>query len=102
LLVALFAIWVISPFAILAVGYVVSKRWPALTQAALYGATLAVAAISVVIYGTAALGAARPKTPVFVIVAPASWLLVAVVVAIAAVMARRATASVGAAKKGSG
>ena len=88
LLRGLFAMWVVSPFVMLAVGYVVSKRWPVLMRATLYGVTPVVALASLAIYGAAAFGAPRPRTAVFVIVAPASWLLVAILVATAAFLSR--------------
>ena len=88
LLLGLFAMWVVSPFVMLAVGYMVSRRWSVLTRATLYGVTPVVAVASLVIYGAAAFGAHRPKTAVFVIVAPASWLLVASLVATAAFLSR--------------
>jgi hypothetical protein len=87
LLIALFAMWVVSPFVLLAAGHVLSRRWSLLIQAAVHGVTVLVAAASLTVYGVVALGAARPKTAVFVIVAPASWLLVATVVGTAALMA---------------
>lgn len=47
--------------------------------------TTVLAVASLAIYGAVAFGASRPKTVVFVIVAPASWLLPAIVVATAGV-----------------
>jgi hypothetical protein len=44
---------------------------------------------SLAIYGAAAFGAASPKTAVFVLVAPASCLLMAIVVATAAFLSRQ-------------
>src|SRR5436309_4919648 len=88
LLLGLFAMWVVSPFVMLAVGYVMSKRWSVLTRATLYGVTPVVAVASLAIYGAAAFGAPRPKTAVFVIVAPASWLLTAILIATAAFLSR--------------
>src|SRR5437867_7933442 len=64
LLVALFAMWVVFPFVVLAFGYVAARRWSVLTRAALYGVTPVVALVSLTIYGAAALGASRPKTAV--------------------------------------
>jgi hypothetical protein len=89
-LLGLFAMWVVSPFVIFAVGYVVSKRWPVLARATLYGVTPVVTVAALVIYGAVALGTPRPKTAVFVVVAPASCLLVAIVVATAALLSRKA------------
>jgi hypothetical protein len=87
-LLGLFAVWVVSPFAVLAVESRVSKRWSVLTQATLHGVTLVVTVLSLAIYGAVALGVQRPKTAVFVIVAPASWLLIAIAVATAAFKSR--------------
>jgi hypothetical protein len=89
-LLGLFAMWVVSPFVVLAVGHVVSKRWSVLTRATLSAVTPVVTVASLGIYGAAAFGTPRPKTAVFVIVAPASWLLTAIVVATAAFLSRRA------------
>jgi hypothetical protein len=85
LLLVLFFFWVLSPFVVLVWADVVSKRWSALTRAALYGVMLVVALGSLAIYGNDAL---RPRKAqpafVFVLVAPASWLLIGVVVPVAA------------------
>ena len=89
LLLGLFAIWVLSPFVVLVAAYVVSKRWSVLTRATLYGVMLVVTVASLVIYGETALGPPRPKTAVFVVVPPASWLLMAIVVPTAAFISRR-------------
>jgi hypothetical protein len=88
LLMGLFAIWVLSPFVILAVGYVVSKRWSVHTRATLYGVTLVVTVASLAIYGAVALGPSIPRAPVFVLVPPVSWLLIAIVVPTAAFISR--------------
>jgi len=90
-LLGLFAMWVVSSFVVLAVGCVVSKRWSVLTRATLYGAMLVITVASLAIYGAVAFGAPRPKTAVFAIVAPASWLLMAIVVAAAAFITRRSS-----------
>ena len=84
-----FAAWVVSPFVILGVGYIMSPRWSALTRATLYCLTPVVMVASLAIYGAAAFGASRPKTAIFVIVAPASWCLIAIAFATAAFLSRR-------------
>jgi hypothetical protein len=90
ILILLFAIWVLSPFAALGWAYMASKRWSILTQATLYCLTLAVALVSLGAYGVVALGPPRAQTAfVFVVVPPASWLLMAIVVPIAALISRR-------------
>ena len=90
LLLVLFAFWVLSPFMALVFANMVSKRWSVLTRAALYTVMLVLTVGSLAVYGDAALGPARSKTAfVFVVVPPASWLLIAIVVPIAALISRR-------------
>jgi len=87
LLLVLFAIWVLSPFMALLFAHVVSKRWSVLTRATLYGVMLVLTFGSLAIYGDVALGPPRAKTAfVFVVVPPASWLLIAIVAPIAALI----------------
>ena len=89
-LLVLFAIWVLSPFAILAWANIVSKSWSVLTRATLYGVTVVLALASLAIYGDAVLRPPR-STPAFVFVAVplGSWLLMAMVVPTAALISRR-------------
>jgi len=89
LLIALFTVWVVLPFALLALAIVFSKRWADLTRTTLYRITLVVSAAAVVIYGTSALGTQRPKTAVFVMVAPLSCLFIVIAIVAAAFVARR-------------
>ena len=90
LLIVLFAMWVLSPFIALASATVVSKRWSVLTRATLYSVMLVVALGSLAVYGADALRPPRAQAAfVFVVVAPASWLLSAIAVAIAAFISRR-------------
>jgi hypothetical protein len=90
LLPILFAIWVLSPFGALVFGHVVSKRWSVLTQATLYSVMLILTVGSLAIYGDAALAPPKAKAAfVFVVVPPASWLLIAIVVMIAALISGR-------------
>jgi len=90
LLLALFAIWVLSPFVALALANIVSKGWSVITRATLYSVMVVLTLGSLAIYGDVALGSPRAKTAfVFVVVPPASWLLIATVVSIAALISRR-------------
>ncbi len=90
ILLVLFALWVLSPFMALVWANVVSKHWPVLTRATLYGVMLVLTLASLAIYGDVALGPPRAKTAsVFVVVPPASWLLIAIVVPIAAFISGR-------------
>jgi len=89
-LLVLFVFWVLSPFVALAWAHVVSKRWSVLTQATLYYATLVITLSALAIYGRVVLPpGAAPRAPVFVIVPPASWLLMAIAVLTAALISRR-------------
>jgi hypothetical protein len=90
LLLVLFAIWDLSPFVALAWAYMVSKRWSVMTRATLYGVTLVITLGSLVSYGNVVLPpAGSPRAFVFVVVPPGSWLLMAIVVPIAALISRR-------------
>ena len=89
-LLVLMAIWVLSPFIALVLANVVSKRWSSLTRATLYGVMFAVALGSLAIYGDDAMGHRRPQAAfVFVLVPPASCLLIAIAVPIAAFISGR-------------
>ena len=90
LLIVLFAIWVLSPFVALVLAHMVSERWSVLTQATLYGLMLVVSVGSLAVYGARVLRAPKAQGAfVFVVVPPASWLLIAVAVPTAALMSRR-------------
>jgi len=90
LLLVLMAIWVLSPFIALVLASVVSKRWSSLTRATLYGVMLAVTLGSLAIYGDDAMGHRRAQAAfVYVLVPPASWLLIAIAVPIAAFISGR-------------
>ena len=90
LLIALFTIWVLSPFVALAWANMASKRWSFVTRATLYCVTLVLTLGSLATYGD--LVARPPGTAAaffFVAVPPVSWLLMTIVGAIAALRARR-------------
>jgi hypothetical protein len=89
-LLVLFAFWVLSPFITLILASMVSKRWSILTRVTLYAVMLVLTVGSLAIYGDVALGPPRTKAAfVFVAVPPASWLLIAIVVPIAALISGR-------------
>jgi hypothetical protein len=89
-LLVLFFIWVLSPFVALAWANLVSKRWKVPTRAALYCVTLVVTLASLAFYGKLVLPPpGSPRAFVFVAVPPASWLLMTIVVSIAALISRR-------------
>ena len=90
LLIVLFALWVLSPFMALLWANVVSKRWSALTRVTLYVVMLVLPLASLAIYGALAFGFLRAKIGfVFLVVPAASWLLIAVVIPLVAVMSGR-------------
>ncbi len=90
ILLALFALWVLSPFMALVLANLVSKLWSVHTRATLYSVMLVLTLGSLAIYGDVALGPPRAKTAfVFVVVPPASWLLTAIVVPTAALISGR-------------
>lgn len=90
LLLALFVIWVLSPFVVLIRAHVMSKHWSALTRATLYIVMLVVTLGSLAIYADDARAHRRPQAAfVYVIVPPASWLLIAIAIPIAAFMSRK-------------
>jgi hypothetical protein len=85
----LFAVWVCSPFAALLTALAMSGSWRPSTRAALQTVTLLIAAGSSLAYLYFALGAARPATAAFVLIAPASWLFAAIALGITALAARK-------------
>ena len=90
ILLALFTLWVLSPFMALVLAEVVSKGWPRRVRVALHSAMLVVSLGCLGIYGDVALGPPRAKqASAFVVAPPACWLLIVIVVTIAAVISGR-------------
>jgi len=90
LIVVLFVIWVLSPFAALLLADVVSKRWSVLNRAALHSVMLVVTAGSLAAYVYDALRPRKAQAAFwYVLVPPASWLLIAIVFLIAALISGR-------------
>lgn len=90
-LLVLFVGWVLSPFVALGWAHTRSKRWSALTRATLYWVTLALALGSLAVYywDPVLRPAGSARAALFVIVAPASWLLIAIALSMAAWISRR-------------
>ena len=90
LLIFLFAIWVGSPFLLLLLANMVSKRWSVLTRATLYSLMVAVTLGSLVAYTYRVLWPPK-STPafIFVLVPPLSWALILISILIAALVSRR-------------
>jgi hypothetical protein len=92
LLIFLFVIWVLSPFVLLGLANIISQRWSSLTRGTLYGVTLVLSLSSLAIYAHRALGPPRPQAAfIFIVVPPASWLLIAIVVSLAGLISGRLT-----------
>jgi hypothetical protein len=90
LLLVLFVFWVLSPFVALAWANMVSKRWSVLTRATLYCVTLVITLGSLAIYGDVVLPpAGSPRAFMFVLGPLGSWLLMTIVVLIAALVSGR-------------
>jgi biotin transporter BioY len=90
LLLALFVLWVLSPFVIGVLADAVSRRWSVLTRATLYGVMLVVTLGSLAIYLDDALKTRKAQAAfVFVAVPPASLLLIGIAVPAAALVSRK-------------
>jgi predicted dienelactone hydrolase len=88
MLLVLFAAWVISPFLALLLANLVSKRWSVVSRAALHGVILVCAPATLAIYGFVVLGPSSGKSAfAFIVVPPATWLLLAIVVPLAVLIA---------------
>ena len=90
LLLLLFVLWVLSPFAALVWANLVSKHWSIVTRATLYSVMLILTVGSLAIYGVVVLGPPRAKpAAVFLLVPLAAWLVTAIAVSMAALRSRR-------------
>ena len=79
LLMAAFAIWVLLPFVALAAADAMSTNWSALTRTVLYALMFVTAIDALGTYGYVAFGPPRPQPAFwFLVVPPASLLLIAV------------------------
>jgi hypothetical protein len=88
LLIGMFAVWVLSPFALLALIAAGSKSRS--SRAMLYGLIIVLSAATLLIYGDVALGPSGGKKALAFLVTPAvSWLLTGIVMAIAAFLSSR-------------
>ena len=90
LLIALIAIWVLSPFVALTVANVASRHWSVPMRTTLYAVMLMVSLGALAVYGADAVWP-RTSQPAFVFVAvpPVSWLLMTLAVTTGAVISRR-------------
>lgn len=85
LLMAAFAIWVLLPFVALAAADAMSTNWSALTRTMLYALMFVTAIDTLGTYGYVAFGPPRPQPAFwFLVVPPASLLLIAILLRIVA------------------
>ena len=90
ILIGLFTVWELSPFVALICAHVVSKRWSVFARSTLYGVMLVLTLGSLATYANVALGPPRPQPAfVFLVVPLVSWLLIAIVLPIAALISGR-------------
>jgi hypothetical protein len=89
LLLALFLIWDVSPFVGLVLALMISKRWSVITQATLYGLMLIVTLGSLALYGDVVLRPRPQPAARFLVVPLGSWLLMTIVIPIAALVSGR-------------
>ena len=82
---ALIAVWILSPMIALVLAEVVAKRWLIFGRATVHGLMLVVALGSVIIYGMDVFIPLSPRKGFPYALVPAlSWLLIAIVLAVAA------------------
>ena len=91
LLVAMFSVWVLSPFLVLFRTILRADRLTDTVQHALYGLTIVLAVASLAIYSRLidVKPAGSPNTFLFVAVPPVSWFVIAIVMTIAAIRSRK-------------
>ena len=88
-LLLLFVIWDLSPFMALLLADMVSKRWSVITRATLHIVMLVIALSSLALYGDVVLRPRPQPAFMFLVVPLGSWLLMTIVVPIAALISGR-------------
>lgn len=88
-ILVLFVVWILAPYVVLIWGTVISKRWTALTRTTLYSVMIVVTIGSLAVYVRDAIKPRKSQpAAVYVLVPPASGLLVVIAVSIAALLSR--------------
>jgi hypothetical protein len=88
-LLFLFLVWVLAPFVALLLADRVSKRWSVITRMTLYSVMLIITLGSLACYGDVVLRPRPQPAFTFLVIPPASWLLMTIVVATAALISGR-------------
>ena len=91
LLIALFTIWVLSPFVILVIMNFFAKRWSIDTRKTLYLLMLFITLVSLVSYGGALSMPGTKPAFKFLVVPLISWLFIGIFILIAASRSRKAS-----------
>jgi len=90
LLLAIMMVWVVAPFAALLLAETVSKRWPSPVRTTLYSLMLLLAVGSLIAYAVDAWRPGKAQAAFVFVMAPlVSWVVIAITVPIAALVARR-------------
>lgn len=90
LLMALFVIWVVSPFFGMVFATLSPRNWSIPSRAAVYSVTLLLSLGSLAIYGRVALGPPMAKPAFFFLIVPLlSWLVIGAAVSTATLISRR-------------
>jgi len=86
---ALIAIWILSPTIALVFADLAARRWVIFSRATVHGLMLVIALGSVLIYGSGVLTLVNPRAGFpYALVPAVSWLLIALVLAVAAFRTR--------------
>jgi len=91
LLLFLFTVWDLSPFAALLAAHSVSKHWPVIVKRVLYFLMLLIAAGSTLYYWHVAWLTGPSRTGPFLIIPFVSWMLMVIVMPATAAFVRRRT-----------
>jgi hypothetical protein len=90
-LLGLFVIWDLSPFVALLLADMLSKRWSVITRATLHIVMLVIALSSLALYGDVVLRRRPQPAFMFLVVPLISWLLMTIVIPIAALISGKLT-----------
>jgi hypothetical protein len=91
LLLVVFALWVLSPFAALLAANIASKRWSAFSRVALYWLIIILSLGSLLSYNGTFSPPGTKAAFVFLVVPLISWLLVGIVLLLAGPLSRRSS-----------
>jgi hypothetical protein len=88
-LLFLFLVWVLAPFVALLLADMISKRWSVITRATLYSVMLILTLGSLACYADVVLRPRAQPAFRFLVVPAASWIIMTIAVATAALISRR-------------